>query len=191
MYYQQRGKIPPKRHTQFRQPDGSLYKEELVTSQGFSGIYSSLYHLYPPTKVKEIGEARAYQVRRLDQYELRHTHLNTSKVETTGTDFLSARKPLLVNNDCCISICAPSQRTMDSFYKNAEGDEVLFVHDGEGTLLSPFGVLEFRQGDYIVIPRTVIYQLTFKEGPLRLLIIESASPVETVRRYRNPWWRLV
>jgi homogentisate 1,2-dioxygenase len=191
MYYLQRGKIPSKRHTQFRQPDGSLYKEELVTSQGFSGIYSSLYHLYAPTSVKEIGEPRAYQVKRLDRYDLRHTHLNTSKVEATGTDYLSARKPLLVNNDCCISICSPSQRTMDYFYKNAEGDEVLFVHDGEGTLLSPFGTLEFRKGDYVVIPRTVIYQLSFKEGPLRLLIVESASPVETVRRYRNQLGQLL
>jgi homogentisate 1,2-dioxygenase len=132
-----------------------------------------------------------YGPRRLDDYALRQTHLNTSQVKTTGEDYLDARKVLLMNNDCSISICSPRQRKMEYFYKNAEGDEVLFVHDGKGVLLSQFGKLEIRQGDYVVIPRTVIYKLEFEEGPLRLLIIESASPVETVKRYRNQLGQLL
>ena len=185
MFYQHLGSIPPKRHTQFRQPDGSLYKEEVVSSEGFSGIYSILYHINPPTRIKSLGEPVPYGPKMLEKYGLRQTHLNTSKVESTGDDYLSARKVLLMNNDCSMAICSPKQRKMNYFYKNAEGDEVLFVHDGSGRLISQFGVIEFRQGDYVVIPRTVIYKLEFNEGPLRLLIIESTSPVETVKRYRN------
>ena len=185
MFYHHLGSIPPKRHIQFRQPDGSLYSEEVVSSEGFSGIYSILYHLNPPTRIKSVGTPVPYGPRILDNYGLRQTHLNTSKVGITGDDYLSARKVLLMNADCSMAICSPRQRKMDYFYKNAEGDEVLFVHNGSGRLISQFGVIEFRQGDYVVIPRTVIYKLEFNEGPLRLLIIESASPVETVKRYRN------
>ncbi|HEY8934238.1 MAG TPA: homogentisate 1,2-dioxygenase [Cyclobacteriaceae bacterium] len=191
MYYHRLGKIPPKRHTQFRQADGSLYSEELVTSEGFSGIYSSLYHINPPTRIKSLQEPVKYGPSKINDYALRQTHLNTSKVTHTGDDYLSARKVLLMNNDCSISICSPKQRRMDYFYKNAEGDEVLFVHDGKGKFISQFGTLDVRQGDYIVIPRTVIYKLEFEEGPLRLLIIESASPIETVKRYRNQLGQLL
>ena len=185
MYYHRLGNIPPKRHTQFRQPDGSLYKEELVSSLGFSGIYSNLYHINPPTQIKGMKEPIPYGAKIISDYGLKQTHLNTSKVTATGDDYLNARKVMLMNNDCSISICSPKQRKMEYFYKNAEGDEVIYVHDGKGVLYSPLGKLEIKQGDYIVIPRTTIYKLEFEEGPLRLLIIESASPIETPKRYRN------
>lgn len=191
MYYHRLGKIPQKRHTQFRQPDGSLYKEEVVSSKGFSGIYSILYHINAPTGIKAIKEPVPYGAKPLKDYSLRQTHLNTSKVVSTGKDFLSARKVLLTNADCSIAICSPEQRKMDYFYKNAEGDEVIYIHDGKGMLISPFGKLEVHQGDYIVIPRTVVYKFEFEEGPLRLLIIESASPIETVKRYRNELGQLL
>lgn len=191
MYYHKLGSIPPKRHTQFRQPDGSLYKEELVSSEGFSNIYSNLYHINAPTRIKGIIKQEPYGAKRIDDYSLRQTHLNTSKVTTTGDDFLGARKVLLMNNDCSISICSPKQRKMDYFYKNAEGDEVIYIHDGKGVLISQFGKLDIRQGDYVVIPRTVIYKLEFEEGPLRLLIVESASPIETPNRYRNELGQLL
>lgn len=185
MYYHRLGKIPPKRHTQFRQPDGSLYKEELVSSKGFSGIYSNLYHINMPTRIKTLGEPVKYSTKILDGYGLKQTHLNTAKVGTTGADYLESRKVLLKNADVSMAICSPTERKMNYFYKNADGDEVLFVHDGSGALISQFGKLDIKKGDYVVIPRTVIYKLEFDEGPLRLLIIESASPIETPRRYRN------
>jgi homogentisate 1,2-dioxygenase len=191
MYYHRLGQIPPKRHTQFRKSDGTLYHEEVVSSEGFSGIYSILYHEHAPTRVKSVGEPVPYGPRLLEGYGLKQTHLNTSSVGATGGDYLDARKVLLMNSDCSLAICSPTQRTMDYFYKNAEGDEVIFVHEGSGTLLSQFGQLEFRSGDYVVIPRTVIYSIQFNEGPLRLLIIESASPVETVKRYRNQLGQLL
>jgi homogentisate 1,2-dioxygenase len=191
MYYHRLGKIPPKRHTQFRQPDGSLYKEELVSSEGFSGVYSNLYHINPPTRIKMLKDPVKFGPKVVEEYKLRQTHLNTSKVGTTGNDFLDARKVLLTNSDCSISICSPKQRKMEYFYKNAEGDEVIYIHDGKGTMISQFGKLDIRQGDYVVIPRTVIYKLEFEDGPLRLLIIESSSPVETVKRYRNQLGQLL
>ena len=191
MFYQRMGSIPPKRHTQFRQPDNNLYREEVVSSKGFSGIYSIQYHINPPTRIKAVGKSERFGPKILNEHGLKHMHLNTSGEKTTGDDYLSSRKVLLANADCAISICAPQRRHMDYFYKNAEGDEVIFVHDGSGALISPFGKLDFRQGDYVVIPRTVIYKLEFNEGPVRLLIIESASPVETVKRYRNELGQLL
>ncbi len=185
-YYHRMGQIPPKRHTQFRQPDGSLYKEELVSSKGFSGIYSILYHVHNPNSVQFIGDAIPFAWEIAKDHGLQQTHLKTSGVGTTGKDYLSARKMLLMNSDLMMGICSPEQRKMDYFFKNADGDEVIYVHDGEGVMYSQFGKLEIRQGDYIVIPRTTIYRFEWKaEGPLRLLVIESKGAIETVKRYRN------
>ena len=190
-YYHRLGKIPHKRHTQFRKPDGKLYAEELVSSKGFSGIYSLLYHTHPPTKVDRVETPYAYGPSLAKDHHLLQTHLNTSGVKSTGGDFLDARKMLLMNNDVAMGICIPEQREMDYFYKNAEADEVLFVHEGSGFLISQFGKLRVEQGDYVVIPRTTIYKTTWDSGPLRLLVIESAGPVETVKRYRNELGQLL
>jgi homogentisate 1,2-dioxygenase len=190
-YYHRLGKLPAKRHTQFRQPDGSLYAEELVSSKGFSGIYSNLYHIYPPTRVKKILEPTPWDSPMDKNFPLQQIHLNTSKLSNTGKDFLDARKMLLRNNDVAMGICLPSERSMDYYYKNGEADEVIFVHDGEGTLISQFGRLEVRKGDYVVIPRTTIFKFEWKPGPLRLLVIESYGPVETVKRYRNELGQLM
>jgi homogentisate 1,2-dioxygenase len=191
-YYFRLGSIPPKRHTQFRQADGSLYKEELVSSKGFSGIYSNLYHIHNPNNVKSIGEPTAYNWEPAKSYGLKQTHLKTSGVTITGKDYLSARKILMMNNEVMMGICSPEQRKMDYFFKNADGDELIYVHDGEGVMFSQFGKLEVRKGDYIVIPRTTIYRFEWKEeGPLRLLVIESKGPIETVKRYRNELGQLL
>jgi homogentisate 1,2-dioxygenase len=191
-YYFRLGNIPPKRHTQFRQPDGSLYKEELVSSKGFSGIYSNLYHIHNPNNVKSIGESTTYNWEPAKSYGLKQTHLKTSGVTITGKDYLSARTMLMMNNDVMMGICSPEQRKMDYFFKNADGDELIYVHDGEGVMFSQFGKLEVRKGDYIVIPRTTIYRFEWREeGPLRLLMIESKGPIETVKRYRNELGQLL
>ena len=190
-YYHKLGKIPPKRHTQFRQQDGSLYAEELVSSRGFSGIYSNLYHTNPPTRVEKVGQSYGWKAEIASEYDLKHTHLNTSKVENTGDDFLDARKVLLKNKDVSMAICRPSARSMNYYYKNGQADEVIFIHDGNGWLHSQFGKLRIKQGDYVVIPRTTIYKAVWDEGPLKLLIIESNNPVETVKRYRNELGQLL
>ena len=189
-YYHQLGDIPAKRHTQFPDKEGRLYKEELVSSRGFAGIYSNLYHIHAPTRVEALEKPQPYGVKVLRDRALQHTHLNTSQAGTTGEDYLSARVPLLLNEDVCMALCVPARSVMAYFYKNAEADEVVFVHKGEGTLYTQFGLLEVREGDYVVIPRTTIYRWMWKEKP-RLLVIESKQPVETVRRYRNELGQLL
>ena len=184
-FYQHLGTIPPKRHTQFRQPDGSLYKEELVSSYGFHGIYSNLYHTYPPTMVERVEEPVPYTHRKVEPYKLRQTHLNTSQMSATGSDFLESRTPLLCNDDVVLGMMIPNGLTMDYFYKNGESDELYFVHEGSGELHTPFGRLPFKEGDYIIIPRTVIYKMVMHGGTGRLLYLESRSPIETPSRYRN------
>jgi homogentisate 1,2-dioxygenase len=190
-YYTRLGEIPPKRHTQFRQADGSLYKEELVSSYGFSGIYSNLYHIHAPTRVSKVGEVISFQTELEKTYGLKQTHLKTSGIHSTGHDFLHARLPLLGNADVVLSLLVTDRLEMAYYYKNGEADEVLFVHEGSGKLISQFGILNFRQGDYIVIPRTTIYRVEPHPGRLKMLVIESFSPVETVRRYRNQMGQLL
>lgn len=190
-YYYKLGEIPHKRHTQFRQPDGSLYKEELVSSKGFHGIYSILYHKNPPTKVKQVDKPIPFGYSIAKDNPLLQTHLKTSVLQSTGKDFLEARKTLLANNDVSIAMCNPTSKQMDYFYKNGESDEVIFVHEGSGHLISQFGKLRFIAGDYVVIPRTTIYKIQFDDAPVRLLIIESAGPIETVKRYRNELGQLL
>jgi len=190
-YYYKLGQLPPKRHIQFRQPDGSLYAEELVSSKGFSGIYSNLYHIKPPTQVQAVLPPVPCPVVMSENPALLQTHLNTAGITHTGDDLIDGRTWLMKNADVALAICCPTQRTMDYYYKNGEADEVIYVHDGEGVLYSQFGKLTIRKGDYVVIPRTVIYKLAFHEDPLRLLVIESTGPVETVKRYRNEMGQLL
>ena len=190
-FYHRLGQIPRKRHTQFRQPDGSLYAEQVVGTQGFHGVSSLLYHRHPPTQIKHVGEPVAYGYKLLKDRALRPEHLRTLAQASTGPDYLSARQTLMANADCSLSICNPTARHMDYYYKNAQADEVIFVHEGRGELWSQLGIVAFEAGDYVVVPRTVIHQWRFEEGPVRLLIIESFSPVETVRRYRNHFGQLL
>ena len=190
-HYHRLGQIPRKRHTQFRQPDGTLYSEQLVGTLGFHGVSSLLYHVHPPTQIKHVGEPRPYAPRLLKDRPLQPEHLRTLAQTSTGGDYLTARQTLLGNADVTMSICNPTERRMDYYYKNAQADEVIFVHEGRGELWSQMGKVAFEPGDYVVVPRTVIHQLHFEEGPVRLMIIESFSPVETVRRYRNHFGQLL
>jgi homogentisate 1,2-dioxygenase len=191
-YYHKLGQIPSKRHVQFRQPDGSLYYEELVSSIGFDGIYSNLYHTYLPTKIVKVLDSYPAESKIIENYGIKPTHLKTSIAGTTGEDFLDARRVVLKNSDVDIAICNPSRFTMDYYYKNGECDELLFLHEGNGWLYSQFGKLRIKKGDYVVIPRTVIYKIEFDESEQpRLLVVESKAPVETVGRYRNQLGQLL
>jgi homogentisate 1,2-dioxygenase len=185
------GQIPPKRHTQFRKEDGTLFHEELVSSYGFSGIYSNLYHHYPPTQVVRTGESTPIHTELDKSYPIQQTHLKTSSMKPTGDDFLEGRLAMLGNSEVTLHILHSEALRMPYYYKNGEADEVLFVHHGSGILESQFGSLEYRPGDYLVIPRTSIYRMKPNPGLSRFLIIESASPVETVARYRNEMGQLM
>ncbi|MDB5267221.1 MAG: homogentisate 1,2-dioxygenase [Hymenobacter sp.] len=190
-HYHRLGQIPRKRHTQFRQPDGSLYSEQLVGTLGFHGVSSLLYHVHPPTQIKHVGVPKPFAPKLIKDRPLQPEHLRTLAQTSTGGDYLAARQTLLGNADVTMSICNPTDKRMDYYYKNAQADEVIFVHEGRGELWSQMGKVAFEPGDYVVVPRTVIHQLHFEEGPVRLMIIESFSPVETVRRYRNHFGQLL
>lgn len=184
-YYQKLGEIPPKRHTQFRQPDGSLYHEEVMGIHGFAGIQSILYHLRPPTRVREIealpnGAKPAFET----EGGLRHRHLKTADV-APGGDAVSARRLLLSNQDCEISVVRPD-RAMDYWYRFAHGDEMIFVHDGTGVLESQYGKLAYRPGDYLVIPTGVLWRMLPDDGvEQRLLVVEAFGHIEPPKRYVN------
>jgi len=190
MHYYKLGDIPKKRHTQFRQPDGSLYKEELFSTEGFSDLHSLLYHCNPPTQIVQVGEPYSVAPKIIEDKQLKHRSLKGWNVAPED-DYIKSRKPLLVNADCKISVAAPKQSMTDYFFKNADADEVLFIHKGDGTLKTMYGNLDFGYGDYVVIPRGTTYQLHFKQEDNRLLIVESSGPITTPKRYRNKFGQLM
>ncbi len=190
MHYYSLGQIPHKRHTQFRKPDGSLYHEELFSTEGFSNVYSLLYHLNPPTQIVQVGEPVSVEPNIVADRQLKHRSFSGFQIEPED-DYLDSRKPVLVNSDCKIILAAPRKGFSDYFYKNADADEVIFVHEGSGVLHSMYGKLPFQPGDYVVIPRGTIYQLEFADSNNRLFIVESYSPVVTPKRYRNQFGQLL
>ena len=186
-FYQKRGKIPTKRHIQFRDENGNLYWEELISRGGFSDIYSNVYHIHPPTSVETIGEFKIINLQTA-AHTHRPYHIRTSNVESTG-DAISSRIPLFFNSDLVISK-AHVTKSMDSLYRNGHGDEVLFIHSGSGELKSNFGNLNLTVGDYLVIPRGVIWQMTVNKS-MRILVTESSGPIKTPTKYRNQFGQLL
>ena len=186
-FYQTRGEIPTKRHTQFRDDTGNLYWEELISREGFSHMYSNVYHVHPPTSVEAVGELKKYNLKAVDQTH-RHHHIRTANVESNG-DAISSRIPLFFNSDVVISK-AHVKDSMSSLYRNGNADEVIFIHTGTGLFKSNFGNMELKPGDYLLIPRGVIWQMDVKQ-PIRILVIESSAPIETPTRYRNKFGQLL
>ncbi len=182
--YHTLGKVPHKRHTTFKKTDGSLYQEELFGTSGFSGMSSLLYHHYPPTCVKEFGEPRSVQPTVVVKDNMKALSFLGYNIEPED-DYIKSRKTLFVNDDLHIGLAAPRDFSKDYFYKNADADELIFVHQGSGTLKTMYGNLTFDYGDYIVIPRGTIYQIDFETRENRFLYIESFSPILTPNGYRN------
>jgi homogentisate 1,2-dioxygenase len=183
-YYYRLGQVPHKRHTQFRQPDGSLYHEEVMGIHGFAGIQSILYHLRPPTQVKHVEVLRREHIEYEEQGPLRARHFVTGNAPAGG-DAIEARVPLLGNSDVLLYVARPD-RPMDYWYKHSAGDDVLFIHDGTGVLESQYGLLRYRPGDYLVIATGVIWRLIPDAGvPQRQLVVEAFGHVTPPKRYLN------
>lgn len=183
-YYYRLGEIPHKRHTQFRQPDGSLYHEEVMGIHGFAGIQSILYHLRPPTAVRRVEQVQRVELPYEDAGPLRMRHLLSASLPACG-DAISGRVPLMGNNDVVLHLARPTE-PMDYWYKFAHGDDVLFIHEGIGALESQYGVLRYRPGDYLVIPTGVIWRLVPDEGvEQRMLVVEAFGHVTPPKRYIN------
>ncbi len=187
--YLKHGSIPRKRHIAHRTDPGyrgeGIFYEEVVTTAGFGRSYSILYHLRPPTRVVKVEPAGEILYEPWDEPVLRHHHLKTGAFPRAG-DPVSGRVPLLFNDDVILSRCRPSA-VQSELFRNAAADEVLFVHRGEGTLHSMFGVLAFRAFDYVVVPRSTTYRLEFASGSEPdLLVFESSGNLEIPARYLNP-----
>ena len=183
-YYHKLGKIPHKRHIIFRKEDGSLYHEQLFGTIGFDGMSSILYHNHPPTMVKQVLESYSVAPEIAVEKNMKARNLNGFQVQPKD-DYLEARVPVLTNSDCTIELAAPRKSLREYFYKNADCDEMVFVHRGSGKLRTLVGNIPFESGDYLIIPRGMIYQIDFDNEDNRLFIVESHRPMYTPKRYRN------
>jgi len=189
-YYFSLGKFPHKRHTQFRKPDGGLYSEQLFSTEGFSSDYSLLYHSHPPTQIIRTEPQYSVVPKIAEEKMLQHRSFEGFHIKPEK-EYLLSRKPVLVNNDCHISLAAPQESMKDSFFKNTDADEVIFVHEGSGVLKTQYGNLRFSYGDYLVVPRGTIYQIHFDTADNRLFIVESFSPIRFPKRYQSKYGQLL
>ncbi len=184
--YRQVGIIPHKRHIVFRQPNGNLYHEELFGTEGFSGVSSLVYHLNPPTMVKDFGKPYSIKPEIAIEDNLQARSYLGFEVAPED-DYIKSRKVLFMNDDLQIGLASPKKSMTDYFFKNGDADEMLFIHRGKGTLKTMYGNVAFEYGDYVIIPRGTVYQIDFETADNKILFIESSSPIETPARYRNQY----
>lgn len=182
--YHKLGNIPHKRHTIFKKADGSLHYEQLFGTIGFDGMSSLMYHLHRPTMVKEVGESKDVSPKTAIEYNIKSRLLKGFEVPP-AEDYLDSRIIVLFNSDVNIALAAPKTSMTTYFYKNADADELLFIHKGTGILKTMLGDISFGEGDYVLIPRGMIYQLHLNSENNRLFITESYHPIYTPKRYRN------
>ncbi len=192
MFYVARGSIPPKRHTQHRAPDGSLYAEELFGVEGFTGRSSLLYHLVPPTRTHKVEPVGELVLEEADDGYHHHRLIDAAGVPPAG-DAVTGRIPLFFNNDVVMGVVRPADAMPEHvFYRNGEADEMLFVHEGTGLLDTVFGPLRYGPGDYLVLPIGTTWRLVPDEGSeQRMLYLECPSEIEPPKRYRNDYGQLL
>src|SRR3954469_14975282 len=188
--YHKLGKFPQKRHTVFQSEEGNFYYEQLFGTEGFHGMASLLYHVHRPTQVKEIRKSYSVEPKIAVGKNIKALLLKGFEIKPAD-DFLESRKTLLINSDCAIGLAAPRKSQTDYFYKNADADELLFIHKGKGTLKTLMGNIDFEYGDYLIIPRGMIYQMHFETSDNRLLFCESYTPYYTPKRYKNSQGQLL
>lgn len=188
-HYVKMGRIPQKRHTQFRKENGGLYYEQVMGTKGFSSLQSIIYHINPPTQVKTAKKLCDIHYEFEEKDALKHRHFRMWETEAGG-DFLEARKMVMANEDVALGVARPTKQ-MDYFYRNGEGDELLFVHEGTGIMESIFGELTFGPGDYIVIPIGTTYRIVLESDEARFFIVESNSSILPPKRYRNEFGQLL
>lgn len=188
--YHHLGEIPQKRHTVFKSKSGNYYYEQLFGTEGFHGMSSLLYHTHRPTQVKEILKSYSAMPKISVEKNIKAMLLKGFQIQSTD-DFLDSRKTLLINSDCAIGLAAPRKSQTSYFYKNADCDEMIFIHKGTGTLKTFMGNIRFEYGDYLIIPRGMIYQMHFDGEDNRLLFCESKTPYYTPKRYKNSQGQLL
>jgi len=188
-FYCKLGDIPRTRHTQFRKPGGGLYSEHLMGNKGFVGIQSILYSTQPPTVITKAEVIRSVDWITDNDTPLQPRHFKTGMLSGGGSPTMD-RVPLMYNNDLAISMVHPDSND-SHFYRNSQGDELIYVAKGKGVLQSQFGLLQYRQGDYLVIPRDTIYRFDMDSVETRFLVFESEGYIRTPKRYRNEHGQLL
>lgn len=188
-FYTRLGEIPHKRHTAFEKKESGYYYEQLFGTEGFTGLASLIYHTHRPTMIKNVGKKIDLTPKSALEKSITAQMLNGFNVKPEA-DFLDSRKIIMFNNDLNIILSAPQESMTDYYYKNGDSDEMIFVHKGSGTLRTMLGNIPFGPGDYLIIPKGVIYQMKFDSKDNRLFIVESFSAIYTPRRYRNHFGQL-
>ncbi len=183
-HYQIRGEVPDKRHIVFEKPNGGLYSEEVVSAEGFSDIYSIIYHNHPPTKVLKIDKSIDVAPKVAIGKNLQNRSFKGFNVNPED-DYIKSRKIVLTNDDVNLIIAAPRKSMKEYFFKNAESDEMIFVHSGSGSFNSVYGELKYKKGDHIIVPRGTVYQFNFNNTDNRMFIVESKQPLRFPNRYMN------
>ncbi len=189
-FYHKLGKFPHKRHTTFEKSEGGYYYEQLFGTEGFHGFSSLLYHVHRPTQIRSVSNPIDIAPKAAIDKNIKSYMLKGFQVKPKA-DFLESREIVLFNNDLNIALAAPTESLTSYFYKNADADEVIFIHEGSGVLRTLLGNIPFSYGDYLVIPRGMIYQINFETSQNRLFIVESFSPIVTPKRYRNGFGQLL
>lgn len=187
--YHSLGKIPRKRHTVMRDESGNIYHEELKGNKGFSGPSSLLYHIHPPTEVLETHLHSTIQLEADPDPRLRMRHVFGAKAPKGGSPVLG-RTPMLFNDDVTLYMAFPDKED-DFYYRNGQGDEIVFVHHGKGVLESAFGEQEYGPGDYLVIPRGILHRYRMEDVPHQFFITEAAGEVHTPKIYRNEFGQII
>jgi homogentisate 1,2-dioxygenase len=181
-YYRAVGAVPRKRHTQFRKPDGALYAEELMGVEGFSSDSALLYHEHPPTAIVDARAVDEPDAALVPNHPLKPRHLRTHKLDVTSADVVTGRALLLGNDDVRISYVVAD--TPSPLYRNAAGDEVVYVEEGAATVETVFGVLTVGAGDYVVLPTSTTHRwVPSADEPVRALVLEARGHVGPPRRY--------
>lgn len=186
-FYARAGRLPAKRHTQFRSPGGGLYAEELISTKGFESVYALAYHLRPPTATLDVQPWDRPMVRFLPNDPVKNRHWFTARHTRSG-DAIEARVPLVGNDDIVLSTAVVTER-MDYFFRNSTGDELLFVQNGAGVLETPFGTIDYRAHDFLYVPMGVVYRLQPSE-PTSLFVHESSGAITIPKKYRNEFGQL-
>ena len=190
-FYHRLGQLPPKRHTVFPKAGGGIHYEHLLGNLGFTGLQSLLYTLRRPTAVVRVEDLGPSVWEEDPDPTLRMRHLRTHRLELAGHDPIADRVPLLFNHDVAMSLARP-RGVQSSFYRNAQGDEIVYLTRGDAVLESQVGELDAREGDYVVIPRGIVHRWRFPDDAERIFfIVESQGYVRTPSRYRNPHGQLL
>lgn len=182
--YHKLGNFPQKRHVVYQSKEGNHYYEQLFGTEGFNSFSSLLYHVHRPTQVKEIIRSYDVSPKIAVGKNIKSLLLKGFDIKPQD-DYLDSRKIVMLNSDCSIGLAAPKQSMRTYFYKNADADEMLFIHKGKGTLRTFMGNIPFEYGDYLIIPRGMIYQMEFETADNRIFYVESFAPFYTPKRYKN------